>query len=493
MGRSMRRASDLTLPGPANLEQPLSHRRFRVFREGKDLWQGEYGLDAAGNRVFDDTHKLAFAIGSGLNGYSFVVRRGLYLFEAPLSYYVKAAKWDFSPGYQSGDFGFSRPIAAACASCHAGRARSVADHDGLYGDPPFAELAIGCENCHGPGALHIVQMNHGSIVNPAKLPARLAEEICMICHQGGDARILQPGKNVSDFRPGMWSSDVLAIFVLSSVEGDLLNHHTGMKSSRCFVASGGRLTCLSCHDPHATPARADVATYYRAKCLVCHTDRSCRLPLAVRTQRAANDCIACHMPKRDVRLVSHSMLTNHGIPARPDHQVVRESSVEHDLAQVNAPAEPKPLPPLTLLRAYGQVAAKRPDFEPRYLALLDQLSRTQPDEPTVLAALGRKALFDPDPSAAARARDYLQKAIDKGSTASSTYEDLAEALVRSGHQEEAIVLLEKGLALGPYSRELFHSLARNYNALGRAAEARKTILRYLELFPEDDAARRLLR
>jgi predicted Zn-dependent protease len=187
------------------------------------------------------------------------------------------------------------------------------------------------------------------------------------------------------------------------------------------------------------------------------------------------------------------MLTNHSIPARPDQQVVRESSVEQDLAHVNAPPEPKPLPPLTLLRAYGHVAAKRPDFESRYVALLDQLRRTQPDDPLVLAALGRKAMFDPGPIAAVRARDYLQKAIEKGSAAPSTYQDLAEALVRSGHRNEAIVVLEEGLALSPYSRELFHSLAQNYNALGRAAEARKTILRYLELFPEDDAARRLLR
>ena len=54
-------------------------------------------------------------------------------------------------------------------------------------------------------------------------------------------------------------------------------------------------------------------------------------------------------------------------------------------------------------------------------------------------------------------------------------------------------MLEKGLALSPYSPELYKSLARTYGALGRRAEVRKTLVRYLELFPEDDTARRLLR
>ena len=51
-------------------------------------------------------------------------------------------------------------------------------------------------------------------------------------------------------------------------------------------------------------------------------------------------------------------------------------------------------------------------------------------------------------------------------------------------------MLEKGLAISPYAPDLYRSLARDYTALGRRAEARRTVVRYLELFPEDDAARR---
>jgi predicted CXXCH cytochrome family protein len=266
-----------------------------------------------------------------------------------------------------------------------------------------------------------------------------------------------------------------------------------MRASRCFRASTGKLGCLTCHNPHLSPARSEAVAFYRSKCLTCHTDRSCGAPQAERVARAADDCTSCHMPKREVTQVTHAALTNHRIPARPARQTPRESAATGDLIQVNAPPDPRPIPPLTLLRAYGQVAAKRPDFEPRYLALLDQLSHTQPDDPGVLEALGRKAMFDADPDASRRARKYLEKAIANGSTSPSTFQDLAEVLRQSGRRNEAVAVLEKGLAMSPYTPDLYRSLARNYTALGRHAEARRTLARYLELFPQDDAARRSLR
>ena len=173
------------------------------------------------------------------------------MFQAPLSLYSRTGDWDLSPGYEHADYGFNRPIHAACLICHSGQPRPVADRNGAYHDPPFRELAIGCENCHGPGALHVKERAQGgarnpdtSIVNPARLGARLAENICMNCHQTGDARVLQPGKDYSDFRPGTWLSDTLAIFKVrtAAADTDLLEHHSAMKDSRCFIASRGRLS-----------------------------------------------------------------------------------------------------------------------------------------------------------------------------------------------------------------------------------------------------------
>src|SRR2546428_8798582 len=135
-----------------------------------------------------------------------------------------------------------------------------------------------------------------SIVNPAKLPSWLADNICMYCHEGGDARVLQPGKGYFDFRPGTPLDDTQAIFLVplkreSPSRPDLLEHNFSMVLSKCYRSSGGRLSCLTCHDPHIQPSKQEAPAYYRKKCLSCHTERSCALPLELRLRKTpANDC-----------------------------------------------------------------------------------------------------------------------------------------------------------------------------------------------------------
>jgi len=66
-----------------------------------------------GKEVFRDTNKIEWIMGSGANGWSAIVRRGDYLFQAPLSFYSSAKTWGLSPGYEFGDYGFRRPILPA--------------------------------------------------------------------------------------------------------------------------------------------------------------------------------------------------------------------------------------------------------------------------------------------------------------------------------------------------------------------------------------------
>jgi hypothetical protein len=490
---------------PANqaaplVESPVSvfsdklNRSFQVYRQGGDVYQSEWETDGAGNTVFKTAYKLEFAVGSGVNGYSYAVRRGNYLFEAPLSYYARLKKWDLSPGYESADSGFNRPMAAACLYCHSGRPRPVRDRTGLYLDPPFQELAIGCENCHGPGAAHVA--SHGaakSIVNPAKLPPRLAEQICMYCHQGGDTRVLQPGKDYSDFRPGAWLNDTLAIFRIASnsTDGDLLEHHSAMQASKCFVASKGKLTCFTCHDPHSRPAPAETAAWYRSKCLQCHTEASCKLSQRVREARA-NDCAACHMPKRDVTVISHSALTNHRIIARADEPVAATAKPESELIYLNKPAGAGTLSPLTLWIAYGELMEKEPALQARYLALLDDLAKAAPQNGLVQAALGARDLRRNLPESNGAAIAHLQKAIDLGFSSSRLFADLAEALAGAGKLQDAAAVLKRGIEMEPYAPELYKSLALRYITLKQYPQAKQTMQHYVERFPEDDFMRGLL-
>ena len=226
MGRSMTMASSWTasvLPDSALLTQPGNPHTFGVARGPNGWVESE---SQAG--VFSVEHPLTYAVGSGANGVTFLIRRGDYLFQAPLSFYSRTHKWDFSPGYEDADLGFGRVVPEECINCHAGRPVPIANRSGAYADPPFSELAIGCENCHGPGDAHVKSLGKkpGTIVNPAKLTPRLAENICMNCHQGGDSRVLQPGKSYLDFRPGQWLYDTAVIVKqpARTQDADLLEH-----------------------------------------------------------------------------------------------------------------------------------------------------------------------------------------------------------------------------------------------------------------------------
>ena len=451
MGRSM------DLPASARQQESVSftaaifaeklNRHYEIYRQGQDVFQTEYELDASGHEVFRTNHKLEYAIGSGVNGYTYMIRRGDYLFQAPLSYYSRKKAWDLSPGYESYDHGFNRPVAAACIACHSGQPQPVPDREGLFANPPFRELAIGCENCHGPGALHVGERGRStpaakiddSIVNPGSLPARLAEDICMNCHQGGDTRVLVPGKGYFDFRPGTPLRDTLALLRVPPKRGDphqtdLLEHHFSMQLSKCFRGSDGRLSCLTCHQIHSMPPPAEAAAYYRSRCLSCHTGAACKL---AKEQRAdhGDDCVACHMPKRNVQLIAHSALTNHRIVARPDEPLPeaafhKTTADLPDLIYLNrsAGSDRASLPPAMLLQAYGELMDRQADYGARYFSVLDELRRSAPDQPLVQAALGRKALLENAPSETAI--EHLTRAIELGFSAPAVYQDLDTALVQ---------------------------------------------------------------
>jgi hypothetical protein len=496
MARSMRTASELdkaSVPREAMVAVPGTNRRLRVVGDRTGWRQSE-----SEPNLFDDEHRLDYIVGSGSNGLTFLIRRGNYLFEAPLSYYSKPNKWDLSPGYEFADYGFSRQAPEGCILCHSGRAQPVLDHPGAYRDPPFQELAIGCENCHGPGQAHAQDpKRRGNIVNPAKLSPRLAENICMSCHQTGDARVLQPGKTYQDFRPGQWLFDTVAILKVppdseERHEQDLLEHNAAMQASRCFTQSGGKLSCLTCHDPHVQPLGAEASTYFKAKCLTCHTERSCKLSLAARQSRADN-CIGCHMPKRSVAVISHSALTNHRVPARPDQPLPPwKPTAASDLVIVN-PIVNQPegrssqLSDIALLRAYNDLVSRSPEYQSRYLALLDKLGHSEGDNPYVQAALAHQALAEGKNE---EALVHLATGVRLGEAA--VYEDMAIALANLGRDDEAIPAFLKGIDIDPYRTESRKRLILEYVKLKHYTEARHAMEEYVGLFPGDTFMRSLL-
>jgi hypothetical protein len=511
MGHSMSRITPALLDGiptSASILDPRLKRHFEISVSDNNLYQSEYETAADGKDIFRETRKIEWMIGSGANGSGAIVKQDDYLFEAPLSFYAKPHRWALSPGYEFGDYGFNRPILPACISCHSGQPRPVLDGNGRFQTPPFSELAIGCENCHGPGLSHVAAANMGdpagSIANPAKLSPWLADNICMSCHQTGDARVLQAGKTYRDFRPGSELNDTLSIFLVpftrdSEPKDDLLEHYLSMRLSKCYLKSGGRLGCISCHDPHVQPSQQEAPAYFRQKCLACHTEKSCAVPLSLRQHKTpSDDCAGCHMPKRDVTVISHSVLTNHRIVAEaeepfPDAAFHMTTPQLPDLVQLNAnPAKQEAPAPLTLLQAYGQVMLAHPKYRARYWAVAEQLKATYPDNVEVLEALADEAVQNKSAESSARAIRYLESAILHGATNSADFEELAKLLVAAKRQTEAIDILRQGIQFAPYDAELYRLSMTTNIELNKMQDACEVGAKGKLRFPQDDAIRVLV-
>jgi tetratricopeptide repeat protein/cytochrome c554/c'-like protein len=533
MGNSMAPAnapSELSkVPGRITIYNKELDRHFEVVRVGSDLYQTEYQLDENGNRVFTTTQKLEYVTGGPLTAYTYIVRMGQNLFEAPLTYYNKTHQWDLSPGYNAKDVAFNRPIPPRCLACHNGQPEPVPNREGMYRDPPFRymEYGIGCECCHGPGQLHVAMLathpkrKYGkvdpTIVNPARLSARLANDLCMNCHQGGVTYILQPGRTVLDFRPGTPLYETLALFklpitqdqraelnrleTLPPVRGSIVApmwwKNLNLEMSRCFHDSNGELRCITCHVIHHPPTPENKVAYYREKCITCHNNDSCKLSLAERTrQEPANNCVGCHMPRKPTAGIPHSDDTNHRIVRQagqpyPDYAFDAPTPDLPGLVCLNRRGEDatRPIPPLTKLQAYAQASLKDRSLSRYYYDLLEQLRMSMPNDPMVLACLGRKAIADKEE---AKAVEYLTRALQTGADYAATYIDLGEALARLGRIEESAKVLERGVAAWPFSADIQKALVLRYVTLKQFPQADEALKRYVALFPEDTYMRAVM-
>jgi hypothetical protein len=508
MGRSMSNVSASLLtrvPTSAKIFDEHLNRHFELYVRQGNLYQTEYEVTADGKEAFRDTQKVEWIIGAGANGLGAIVRRDNYLYEAPLSYYSRIPGWALSPGYELADYGFNRPIQPACVACHSGQPRPVWDGNGRFREPAFAELAIGCENCHGPGAAHVREKQTGatqelgasSIVNPAKLTPWLADNICMSCHQTGQARVVQEGKHYRDFRPGTALDKTLSIFRVPFGQGsvpqdDLLEHYFSMRLSRCYRASAGQLRCISCHNPHVQPTQERAPGYFRQRCLTCHAETSCTAPKEARQRTApADNCVGCHMPKREVKEISHSVLTNHRIvrtPGDPFPDAAFQMTTPQlpDLIHLSAvPGSADAPPPLVLLQAYRQVMFSHPEYRERYWSVAKELQASHPEDIAVLEALADFSLHQRTPEGAAAAIRYLDRARSRGSTEPADFEQLAALLIATDHESEAISVLQQGISVVPYDADLYRLLARTYLALKREREGCAVLTQANRIFPQD--------
>jgi len=187
----------------------------------------------------------------------------------------------------------------------------------------FVEGGIGCESCHGPGAAHIASRNAADLVNPKNLEPERAIEVCAQCHIRGknvdgkreDALGYVPGEKLLDhykpLEPNI-GQETDAFFA----DGSSKKHHQQYQD---YIQSTHwtkqRMTCTSCHAPHAPTLLVALGNEV---CTGCHKPQA---DVQKHTgQSVVTDCVTCHMPKRatsatEMDIRSHTFKLNQPGPA----------------------------------------------------------------------------------------------------------------------------------------------------------------------------------
>jgi hypothetical protein len=225
-----------------------------------------------------------WAFGAGEQAITFVTKvNAEYYREEGKSWYRNLNGYAPTPGARSAEGSVYRLFDPSgdilrCFSCHSTGPLTLAADDAIV---PH-ELGVRCEACHGPAAAHVRSPAQSHPQNPGRLDADRLNEFCGACH-----RMPLGSAETVDFR-NPWN---------------VRHQPPTLAASACFRESKGRLSCLTCHSPHA-PVERKLAVY-DATCKTCHAAPAHRRPVANRS------CVECHMPS--VRPKPYLSFTNHRI------------------------------------------------------------------------------------------------------------------------------------------------------------------------------------
>lgn len=485
---------------------PAPDLTYYVERQGDQVFHHEVRKDADGNVIYDQGMPVHFACGSGARGRTYLINDEGRLTASMISWYADGNTWGLSPGYRPLlNERFERRCSEGCISCHAGLSTPHDTDANRFANPPFVEMGISCERCHGPAQDHITfhesakttSIKQDPIINPIDFTDARRDAVCNQCHLLGRRRVVNYGRTEFDFRPGMYLGENWTVFVKTEegkagLEG-AVSQVEQMHASQCYQKSGNKLSCIDCHDPHGTPAATERVAFYREKCLSCHQAGQTVCSEKIENRRAAtaeDSCIVCHMPSSPAKDV-HAPQTDHRVTKR------RTSTTEQPAVPWGDPTSSQAL--FTLFKEPGYAADQQAvdrakgiyisewavSSENKSLAretidlLIPWIQRTKED-PEALLSLGNAFQVAEQSDFAIRSWNLI---LEK----SPTHEDALEALAVHYHQskemQQAKEYYQRLLQVNPTRSTYYGRLAHVLGQLGDFEAGKVAAKRALELNP----------
>lgn len=482
--------------------------QFLIERHGDKVVHRARRLGPAGQVVVEKTLPIHYVLGSGTRGYSYLTDLDGFVFQSPVSWFSQKHGWDLSPGFES-IYPPERVVEESCLYCHANRVEAVPHSRNHFREPLFRGYSIGCERCHGPGELHVQARERGevvwtkvdpTIVNPRDLSPDRREAVCQQCHLQGDERVPRYERKQSDYRPGLRLQDFWSVFVGAPGFNDR-NKAVGqveqMYSSRCFKESGGKLGCISCHDPHVLPSESERVAFYRDRCLACHAVGNCTAAQASR-ERVSDSCMACHMARRQSSDIVHTALTDHRILRAPSAaeptQLVRPMPRPGEVPLVSfftGPSYPDPSRELglALVHLSRQPGPVRQMAVPLATPRLQEAVKKSPTDASAWEGLGWVLSLQ---SRQEEAMDAYREALKQVPDRETTLGMAAELAGLLGHLDEEISYLQQLRTLNPWIWKYRFELAKLLAQRGQWQSALDEIEKAVPLSPANAPTRLLL-
>lgn len=478
---------------PANFVHPKSGVRYRIYREDEKSW---LSFDRPGDPAVNGKRELLYFIGSGHRGRTYLFSLDGFFFESPINWYAGRKVWDMAPAYgNTREIPLNLPAYTACLQCHtSGMQRPVDGTENKYPTPLFTQNGVGCERCHGPASAHTkdpAQSKGIAIVNPVKLPAAQRDSICMQCHLEANVTIERPGRHAYDYQPGDILEDYVRHFVLNGNQSPGVGANSqfeALAQSKCKITSGDAMSCMSCHDPHSSPAPDQRASYFRGKCLECHG-----AAFGAKHHPENTDCTSCHMPSSLSVDIAHTEVTDHRILIRTQIgvQLLQDPTVRPTLSLLPFPYSKEAADDIRDQALAWQSLANGgvADAGPYAEQSLRLAAKQTPDDPAILAGLGFVELQHGQLD---HARALYEKALALNFNLIDAAVNLGVIEARMGHLNQAVKLWEGAFDRAPGKSAIGMNLARTLCEAGQMKEAKSYVERALRFNPDLSEGKKLL-